>query len=95
MVQHRDAGKVGLPVREFLYTVDQLSVMLEVSERQIYDAYLFYHGRSVGVRPREKMLARDISPPDAPKPDWRIAEREFIRWMKLKGFRYHTRGYLA
>ena len=92
---HKDSNVIGLPVRDFLYTVDQISVMLEVSEQQIYNNYLFYQNRSVGVRPKDKMLARDVSPPDAPKPEWRITEREFIRWMKFKGFRYHTRGYLA
>lgn len=87
--------KVELPERLFLFTVDQISFMLEVSEQQIYDNYLFYEGRSVGVRPKDKMLARDISPPNAPKPDWRITDREFTRWMRLKGFRFHTRGYVT
>jgi hypothetical protein len=90
----RDAESVGLPVRDFLYTVDQIATLLEVGETQVYDNYLHYDGRSVGPRPKGKMIARDVSSDDDPKPEWRVTEREFIRWMKFKGYRYHTRGYL-
>jgi hypothetical protein len=86
---------VELPERVFLFTVDQIATMMEVSEQQVYDNYLFYEGRSVGVRPKGKMLARDISPEDAPRPEWRVTDREFTRWMRFKGFRFHTRGYVT
>jgi hypothetical protein len=90
----RDRTVVDLPVRDFLYTVDQIAMLFEVPEETVLNSYLFFHGRSVGVRPKGKMIARDISPDDADKPDWRVAERELVRWMKFKGFRYHTRGYV-
>lgn len=86
---------VELPERVFLFTIDQIAMMLEVNETQVYDNYLFYEGRSVGVRPKDKMLTRDISPADAPKPEWRVTDKEFARWMRLKGFRFHTRGYVS
>lgn len=91
----RDSKSIGLPARDFLFTIDQIAMLLEVQERTVYDNYLFYENRSVGVRPKDRMLARDISPDNAPKPDWRVTEREFTRWMKYKGYRYHTRGYVV
>ncbi len=82
---------VGLPPRPFLYTIDQISVILDVTEKIVAATYLFFEGRSTGTRNKHLMLARNIAPPDA-KPDWRVAERELVRWMKTKGFRYYERG---
>lgn len=83
--------KIGLPPRVFLYTLDQIAVMLDVSEVQLGRAYIFFEGRSIGRRQVSLMTARNIAPADD-KPDWRVAEREFVRWMKVKGFRYYDRG---
>jgi|SRR5690606_29567355 len=82
---------VGLPARVFLFTLDQISVMLDMPERQIAAKYIYFEGRSIGARRRDLMIARNIAPPDE-KPEWRVAERELIRWMKSKGFRYYDRG---
>ena len=83
--------KIGMPTRVFLYTVDQLSVMLDLDEATIKRSYLFFEGRSTGVRARDLMTARNIAQPGE-KPDWRIAEREFIRWMRYKGFKHYERS---
>lgn len=83
---------MGLPVRAFLFTTDQIATMLSVEEEQVKKEYLFYEGRNVGNRPRHRMMARNIAEPGA-KPEWRVAERELIRWMKLKGFRIYDRGW--
>lgn len=88
------AAKIGLPVRVFLFTIDQLSVMIDVKEETIKRSYLYYEGRSIGPRKKELMIARNIAP-EGEKPDWRVAEREFIRWMRHKGFRYYDRGAFA
>ena len=85
------AEKFGLPPRPFLYTVDQLSVILQISEKALHIHHLFHEGRDVGTRARHEMFARNIAAPDE-KPDWRVAERELIRWMRLKGFKYYDRG---
>lgn len=82
---------VGLPARVFLYTLDQISVMLNVTEDTVRKSYVFYEGRTVGTKRRDLLLARNIAQPDK-TPDWRVTEREFIRWMKVKGFRYYERG---
>jgi hypothetical protein len=83
--------KIGMPVRPFLFTIDQISVMTQMTEDNLKRHYFHYEGRSIGAVRRELMVARNIAPPDAP-PEWRIAEREFIRWMRFKGFRYYDRG---
>lgn len=85
------APKVGMPVRVFLYTLDQLSVMLDVDESTIKKSYVYFEGRSIGTKYRGLMIARNIAAP-GDKPDWRVAEREFVRWLKYKGFRYYERG---
>jgi hypothetical protein len=40
---------VGLPVRDFLYTLDQLAYLLEVNEQYVKNNLIFFTGRSVGV----------------------------------------------
>lgn len=85
---------MGLPVRAFLFTVDQLSTMLSVGEDTVKKDYLFYEGRQPGARPKSKMLARNIAP-EGSKPEWRVAERELVRWLKSRGFRVYDRGWLT
>lgn len=84
--------KVGIPVRLFLFTIDQLATMLAVDEAQIKRSYLHYEGKSVGARPRDKMWARNVAP-EGEKPEWRITERELIRWARMKGFKIYDRGW--
>jgi hypothetical protein len=81
---------VGLPPRPFLYTIDQLSVILDLSEAQIMKQYIYFEGRSIGTRRLNVMSARNIAPKDQ-KAEWRVSEREFIRWMRTMGFRYYER----
>ena len=83
--------KIGLPARPFLYTIDQIATLLHVDEKAVKTSYLYYEGRSAGSRGRDLMIARNIAPVNA-TPDWRIAERELVRWLKYKGFRYYEAG---
>lgn len=88
-----EPGKiVGLPPKPFLYTLDQIAFLLDLSEQQVKRSYIHYEGRSVGVCPRTHMVARNIAPPGE-RLEWRVAERELIKWMRFKGFRYYERGY--
>ncbi len=82
---------MGLPIRPFLYTIDQLCTLLNLSQRKMAEDYIFFEGRSVGARRKEYMTAVNIAPPES-TPEWRIAEREFIRWLKYKGFRVYETG---
>lgn len=86
-----DPEKIGLPARPFLYTLDQISVLLDVPEDQLKRAYIHFEGRSIGVAARRQLLARNIAPDDQ-SPDWRVTERELIRWFKTVGFKFYERG---
>lgn len=86
-----ESAKVGLPVRPFLYTIDQLSVLLDLPEESLKRQYIYFEGRSIGIKRKDLIAARNIAPADA-RPDWRIPEKELIRWLKFKGFRYYERG---
>lgn len=86
-----ERDRIGLPPRPFLYTIDQLSVLLNIREQTIHQQHLYHERRDVGVSQPWLMTARNIAPPDA-KPDWRVEEKEFVRWMKHKGFKFYDRG---
>lgn len=84
---------VGLPARTFLFTVDQLAYMIGIKEGTLRTTRLYYQGRSFGARPRDTMWASNIAGPDE-KPDWRVTEAEFVRWMRYMGYRYYDKGAL-
>lgn len=88
---HLPPSQIGLPPRPFLYTIDQIAAILYLKEETVKKSYLYLEGRSIGQRHRYLMVARNIAPPDSP-PDWRVVDRELIRWMKFKGYRYYDRG---
>jgi hypothetical protein len=89
----QDHQRQGLPPRPFLYTIDQVAYLLQIEESSLKKNVLHFEGRSVGVGGREKIIARNIMPAGV-TPDWRITERELIRYMKLKGFKFYERGYV-
>ncbi len=78
--------RANLPPRPFLYTIDQLSVILNLAEVTLKDKYLYFVGRTPGVQSLDVIAARNIAR-FGDKPEWRVEERELIRWMKRKGFR--------
>jgi len=81
-----DRESVRLPVRPFLYTLDQIGTLLNMTETALKrKRYLFFQNRTPGVWSRDEILTINIAPAtDAP--EWRVEERELIRWMKRKGF---------
>jgi hypothetical protein len=83
---------MGLPIRPFLYTIDQIASLLELSVPVVKQQYLHYEGRQVGVRAYAKMRAHNIAP-DGEKPEWRVTEEELIRWLRFKGFKIYVRGF--
>jgi hypothetical protein len=83
--------KIGLPPRPFLYTLDQICVLIELNLFNLKRDYIYFEGRSIGIKHPSLMSARNIAEPDQP-PDWRVAERELIRWMRHKGWRYYDSG---
>ncbi len=83
-----------MPPRIFLYTLDQISYMLEIPLKTLKLSYTYFQGISTGPKNRHMILARDISVPGTGQADWRVAETELTRWMKLKGFRFMRGGRL-
>lgn len=89
-----DPEKIGLPLRPFLFTMDQIGTMLALTSRQVESKYIYFEGRSTGSRRLDLMTARDIAP-EGSKPEWRVAERELLRWLRKKGFRYYDRAVIT
>lgn len=79
-------SEVELPLREFLFRVDQVCAILDVSVTYARDNLLYFQGRDIG-RNRDKIRTINIAPADA-KPLWRIPESDFKAWMKMKGIRF-------
>ncbi len=77
---------VGLPPITFLYTLDQVASMVNMDLETFTLTYVWYHNRSTGVRYPRNMVARNLAEPHE-TPDWRIAQAEFIRWLKYMGFK--------
>lgn len=85
--------EVRLPPRLFLYTMDQVAVILDVTTNQVKNNIAFFEGRSIGRSRKEEMRFRNIAAPDE-KPDWRVSEHDLVRWLKFKGYKYYERGYI-
>lgn len=78
-------------MRPFLYTLDQISTLLNVQLRYLETSYIYFDRRSTGLPSRDLIVAHNIAPPEL-KPDWRVSEKELVRWMKRKGFKYYDRA---
>lgn len=83
---------VGLPVRAFLYTLDQIATLLDMTQENLEAKHIFFEGRSAGSKRAAEMRAINLAP-NGDKPDWRVQDAEFIRWLRHRGIRIYTRGY--
>jgi hypothetical protein len=90
MVHEQARDEVGLPLRIFLYTPDQLAQMLSLTEKYVREKLFFYDVREPGIRPRNRLRAVNIAP-EGQTPEWRVAERELIRYLRLKGIKIYQR----
>lgn len=90
-----DSGRqrVGLPPVVFLYTTDQIAGMLNISERALMEKYLYFMGRTSGMKQRHQMSAVNISPENE-RASWRVSAKELIRWLKRMGFKAYELTYL-
>lgn len=77
-------ARIELPVREFLFTLDQIASLLNVSEANLASNYLFFDGVTTGSS-RGRMRARDISN-DPNRRDWRVGESQFMMFLRARGF---------
>lgn len=81
----KDRRRYELPPRPFLYTLDQVADLLVVDLSEIHKKYIYFHGRSTGVKSPKQLAARNIAP-DGERPEWRVEEMELIRWFRHTGF---------
>ena len=79
-----DPRSVGLPVTTFLYTLDQVTGLLQLTAEQAKTAF-FFEGRQVGARKKSHLVAINVAADDE-VPVWRVSEHELVRWMRHKGF---------
>ena len=87
-------GSVGLPLRPFLFTLDQLETMLGVKQMQLMGRHLYLDGIHEGIKPLDRMMAHNIAPEHMADADWRVSESELIRWLRHKGFFLYDRGWV-
>lgn len=76
---------MALPVRVFLYTLDQLAAILNVEEEALRARYLYFQGLSTGTQ-GVRMVARNIEADPTHPPRWRVAETELLTYLRRKGF---------
>ena len=88
------ADKLGLPPRIFFFTIDQIATLIELDEKYIKDHLLHYEGRSPGICPRGIMHALNMAP-EGEKPEWRVSEQSFMRYLRVRGIRFYERGYVG
>lgn len=87
-----DRTKLNLPARPFLYTLDQIGVILSMTEASLKrSGHCFFTGRQPGRPLPDEIRCINIAQGHTDKPDWRVEEKELIRWMKRKGFTYVDR----
>jgi hypothetical protein len=86
--QRISGEKMNVPLRVFLWTLDQVATMLNVQLKTVETSYVYYEGRSTGPRSVHLLAARNIAKPGDPT-EWRIAEAELKRWLKVKGFKFY------
>ena len=79
-------AKVGMPSLVFMFTLDQIASMLNVSEDTVRLVYLYYQGRTSGMKRKHHMMAINIAPENE-NPIWRVSLEEYRRWLSKMGFR--------
>ena len=83
---------VGLPVRPFLYSLEQISNILDMPMDRLKSVYIHFHERTIGPHLPDRLMARNIAP-RGHAPEWRVDERELVRWMRRAGFAVHERSW--
>jgi hypothetical protein len=77
--------ELEIPIRPFFYTIDQVASIMQLPISSIR-GMTYFTGRTNRVRESYKLTAINIALP-ADKPDWRIEEQEFLRWLKVMGYK--------
>jgi hypothetical protein len=76
-----------------MYHLDQIAAMLSVDLGALRQTYIYYNGLTPGPPRKDRIRAVNIAP-SGQEPEWRVTEKDLIRWLKVKGIRFYTRGYV-
>lgn len=87
-----ERDRIGLPPRIFLYTIDQVAQLLSLTQPYVKNTLLFYDRREPGLTPKTRLRAINIAP-EGETPEWRVAERELIRYLRSRGVKFYETGY--
>lgn len=84
---------MGLPATPFLYTLDQVAMLLGMSEEDFVSQYIWFAGGSIGRKSPRQIKSVNIAVNTATDTArWRVSQGELIRWCKLMGFTVYSRG---
>jgi len=75
---------ITLPSNPFFYTLDQIALMMDWTDQKL-KLRCHFVGRTSGKVIPEKMEVLNMADRGR-NPDWRISEREFIRWLSFHGY---------
>jgi hypothetical protein len=79
---------VRLPHKPFLYTVDQVALLVGESPVAFSKRYVFREGTDLGSRHPRQLRALNIEPEWLVDQTWRIHEDELKRWLRVIGMGY-------
>ncbi len=77
--------ELRVPIRQFMFTIDQLASMLGCAESTV-KKYLWFDGMSTGKPGPKRMKALNLAD-RGERPDWRVQEEEYIRYLRACGIR--------
>jgi len=84
--------RIELPNKYFFYTFDQIRGFLQVSEIT-FSRFIHYEGISPGFCPKTMIKAVNLAPTDE-EPVWRVSEQAFKNFLRAKGIKFYTRGFV-
>lgn len=87
MVAESKKPVVVLPVVPFLFTLDQVAGIVQMSLASLKSTYIFYLQRTTGPKRVHHFTAVNVAP-DGESPEWRISEDELKKWLHRQGFRF-------
>jgi hypothetical protein len=82
-------GRSYIPYRPFFWTLDQIATMTATRLITVKDRWAYYDGRSTGVRTPKRLHAINFAT-EIDRPDWRVEDKEFRRWLIHKGIRLYA-----
>lgn len=83
-------AEVNLPPRPFLYTFDQVADLMGITVKILKKQHVYFRGITVGGPSKKKMTFININEYTDSPPEWRVEERELIRFLRALGYKVKT-----